>query len=181
MQMDDTDLVARASRGDEAAFELLVRRHAPAAWRLSRSMLGDDFAADEAVQDAFLKAHRALPRFRGDAAFGTWLLAIARRVCLDRLRLKRAEIVSLDEVRRERAVTSDAAVRLAIEAAVADLPEVEREAFVLVDVLGHTREDAATIAAVPASTMRSRVARARERLAAALDDGAEGAAGTGDR
>ena len=168
--MEDAELVGRAAVGDEDAFELLVRRHAPAAWRLARSMLHDDFAADEAVQDGFLKAYAGLAQFRGDAAFSTWLLTIVRRVCLDRLRLKRAEIVSLDEVRRERAVVSDTAVRMAIEQAMGDLPEVEREAFVLVDVLGHSREDAASIAGVPPSTMRSRVARARERLAIALSE-----------
>ena len=170
--MEDAELVGRASGGDEDAFELLVRRHAPAAWRLARSMLHDDFAADEAVQDGFLKAHAALGQFRGDAAFSTWLLAIVRRVCLDRLRLKRAEIVSIDHLRRERALVSDTALRLTIEQAARDLPEVEREAFVLVDVLGHSREDAAAIAGVPSSTMRSRVMRARERLAEALADDA---------
>jgi RNA polymerase sigma-70 factor, ECF subfamily len=176
--MEDAQLVVRAREGDEDAFELLVRRHAPAAWRLARSMLHDDFAADEAVQDGFLKAHAALGRFRGEAAFPTWLLAIVRRVCLDRLRLKRAEIVSLDHLRRERALVADTALRLTIEEAARDLPGVEREAFLLVDVLGHSREDAAAIAGVPASTMRSRVARARERLALALaDDRDAGASG----
>lgn len=166
--MEDTELAARASAGDEDAFELLVRRHAPAAWRFAKSMLRDDFAADEAVQDAFLKAHRALARFRGDAAFATWLLAIVRRTCLDRLRLKRADIVSLDDARRERQLVEDTALRVTIERAMVGLPEVEHEAFVLVDVLGYSREEAASITGVPASTMRSRVARARERLAAAL-------------
>ncbi|HVM08104.1 MAG TPA: sigma-70 family RNA polymerase sigma factor [Acidimicrobiales bacterium] len=171
--MDDVELVKRANGGDEAAFELLVRRHAPAAWRLANTLLRDAFAADEAVQDAFVKAHRSLHTFRGDAAFSTWLLSITRRVCIDRLRLKRAEVVSLDEARRERAAVTDAALRVAIEQAVAELPDVEREAFVLVDVLGHSREDAAVIVGVPASTMRSRVTRARERLADALTDADE--------
>ena len=168
--MSDTELVQRAIGGDEEAFELLVRRHAPAAWRLARSLLRDDFAAEEVVQDAFLKAHRALPSFRGDAAFATWLLSIARRLCLDRLRLKRAQIVPLDEARLVRARASDAVLRVAIERAVEELGDVEREAFTLVDVLGYSREEAAAIAGVPASTMRSRVGRARERLARALTD-----------
>ncbi|HEX7166339.1 MAG TPA: sigma-70 family RNA polymerase sigma factor [Acidimicrobiales bacterium] len=168
--MDGAELVSRAVQGDEAAFELLVRRHAAAAWRLAHTLLRDDFAAEEAVQDAFVKAHRALPTFRGDAAFSTWLLAITRRVCLDRLRLKRANIVPLDEARRVKAEVGDAALRVVLERAIAELPDAEREAFTLVDVLGYSREDAAAVVGVPPSTMRSRVARARERLAAALGD-----------
>ena len=168
--MDDHALVQRAKAGDGEAFELLVRRHAPSAWRFARSLLHDDFAADEAVQDAFLKAHAALARFRGDATFSTWLLAITRRVCLDRLRRKRLNVVPLDEARRERTETIDTALRLAIQDAADALPAVEREAFTLVDVLGYSREDAAAVAGVPPSTMRSRVSRAREKLAGALSE-----------
>lgn len=171
--MDDQELVNRArdpGPGADAAFELLVRRHAPAAWRMARLMLRDDFAAEEAVQDACLKAHRALPRFRGEAAFATWLLAITRRVCLDRLRRKRLPVVSLDEARGEAAAGRDAVLRVVLQDAVDALPAVEREAFTLVDVLGNSREDAAAIAGVPASTMRSRLARARAALASALAD-----------
>lgn len=168
--MEDVELVRRAVAGEEAAFELLVRRHAPAAWRLARTLVRDDFVADEVVQDAFLKAHRALRTFRGESAFSTWLLAITRRVCLDRLRLKRANVVPLDEARRVRAEAVDAALRVALEQEIERLPDVEREAFTLVDVLGYSREDAAAVVGVPPSTMRSRVSRARERLAEALAD-----------
>lgn len=166
--MDDHDLIERVRRGDGAAFELLVRRHSGAAWRFARSLLHDDFAADEAVQDAFLKAHRALPSFRADAAFQTWLFTIVRRMCLDRLRSRKPPVVSLDEARHVRARRDSALLRLVIEQAMAELPVLEREAFALVDVLGHSRESAASIVGVPASTMRSRVARARERLAESL-------------
>lgn len=167
--MDDLGLAERAGKGDELAFELLVRRHTEAAWRLARSLLRDDFAADEAVQDTFVKAHRALGSFRGDAAVKTWLLAICHRTCIDRLRLKQAEIVPLDEARAKRRRDDEHELRLAIEHEVSRLGDAEREAFTLVDMLGYSREEAASVVGVPASTMRSRVARARAQLAQALE------------
>ena len=166
--MEDEELVQQAREGDVAAFELLVRRHAVGAWRFARSVLDDDFAAEEAVQDAFLRAHRGLDGFRCEAAFSTWLLTIVRRACLDRLRLKQAPVVSLEEVRVVRSRQESAHLRVILEEAVAALAPVEREAFTLVDVLGYSREEAAGVVGVPASTMRSRVARARERLAESL-------------
>lgn len=174
---DDTELVRQAADGDDAAFELLVRRHTDAAWRMARSMLRDDFAAEEAVQDTFLKAHRNLHTFRGDAKVSTWLLSICRRSCLDRLRLKRHETVELDETRHEGGSEDRTDLRLAVEQALKDLPDEEREAFVLVEVVGHTREEAADIVGVPPSTMRSRVSRARDRLARALGDARAQASG----
>lgn len=162
--MDDRELAAEAAAGDDLAFELLVRRHTDAAWRLARWLLPDDFAAEEAVQDTFLKAYRALGSYRGDAAVRTWVLAICHRTCIDRLRLKRAHIVSLDQARDLRAATEEVELRVALEAALGSLPDDERRAFTLVHVLGHSRNDAARIAGVPPSTMRSRVSRARRRL-----------------
>ena len=168
--MDDLGLIERAAKGDDLAFELLVRRHTESAWRLARSLLRDDFAADEAVQDTFVKVHRSLDGFRGDAAVRTWMLAICHRTCIDRLRLKKAEVVSLDEVRTRRQRDDEHELRMAIEAEVARLGDAEREAFTLVDMLGYSREEAAAVVGVPASTMRSRVARARAQLAQALGD-----------
>jgi len=178
--MDDHDLIRRAAGGDQPAFEALVRRNTPAVWRMARSMLTDDMAAEEAVQDTFLKAYRNLHTFRGEAKVSTWLLTICHRACIDRLRLKRADVVSLDAVRRERGREDRPELRLALEAALAGLPHEEREAFVLVAVTGHSREEAAEIVGVPASTMRSRVSRARQRLAEALGDAREEAAGGGE-
>jgi RNA polymerase sigma-70 factor, ECF subfamily len=166
---DDEALVARARRGDETAYELLVRRHTPAVWRFARSFLADDFAAEEAVQDTFVSAFRGLAGFRGESSVRTWLLAICRRTCLDRLRRRDPVVVPLDRARHERAVERDEAFRVALEQALRLLPPDDREAFTLVDVLGYRREEAARVVGVPASTMRSRVSRARSRLATLLD------------
>lgn len=171
---DDIRLARRAGAGDRDAFELLVRRHTDGVWRYARSMLDDDFAAEEAVQDTFLRAARALADFRGEAALRTWLIAICRRACLDRLRRRYADVVPLDSVRERHTRPEPVELRVALQQALAGLPAEEREAFMAVHVLGYSREEAAQIAGVPASTLRSRVSRARSRLAAALTDPAAG-------
>lgn len=162
-------LIDRAATGDELAFETIVRRHTDAVWRVARANLRDDFAAEEAVQDTFLKAHRALGSFRGESSVRTWLLAICQRTCIDRTRRKRPMLVSLDEARRARAREERPEVAVAIVQSMDRLSPDERRAFTLVDVLGYSREEAAQIVGVPASTMRSRVAKARLRLMDALD------------
>lgn len=166
--MEDAALVARAAAGDDTAFELLVRRNTDPVWRLARTILRDDFAAEEAVQDTFLKAHRALSSYRGDASVKTWLCSICHRACIDRLRKKQAQVVPLESIREQRAREQQVELRLVIEEALDELSSDERRAFELVHVLGYSREEAAAIVDVPPSTMRSRVTRARERLAESI-------------
>jgi RNA polymerase sigma-70 factor (ECF subfamily) len=168
--VDDAGLMAEAANGAEASFELLVRTHTPAVWRLARSILRDDHEAEDAVQDTFVNAYRGLRGYRAEASPRTWLLSICYRTCMDRLRKRRAEVVSLEEARLARCAEPDRDTKLALEAAVARLPEEERRAFLLVDALGYSREEASTIVGVPASTMRSRLARARARLAEVMTE-----------
>ena len=168
--MDDSALIASAASGDELAFELLVRRHTDSVWRVARSLLHDNAAAEEAVQDTFLKAYRALGRFRSGASARTWLLVICHRTCIDQLRTRRAGVVSLDERREVRSRQASPDFHMAFRSAMEALPVEQRQAFALVAVLGYNREEAAEIAHVPASTMRSRVQRARSLLAEAMSD-----------
>jgi RNA polymerase sigma-70 factor (ECF subfamily) len=91
LQPPDPELVARARAGDEDAFARLVRRHHAAIHGLCVSMLGSPADADDAAQDAFLKAYRSLSKFRGDSTFGSWLYRVAANVCLDRLRKRKRE------------------------------------------------------------------------------------------
>lgn len=165
--MDDGELVQRAAGGDAVAFELLVRRHAGPLFRLARSIVHDDHLAEEVVQDTFLKAHRNLGTFRGDSKVSTWLSSICYRTAIDRSRRRRTNVVSI-ETAREQGRHDDVDLRLALSDALDELPADEREAFYLVQVLGYSREEAAHIVGVPASTMRSRVGRARQRLAQSL-------------
>lgn len=167
---DEPGLVERAASGEDSAFAELVRCHSDAVWRFAMGMLRDAGAAEEAAQDTFVNAHRALDGFRGDASFRSWLLSICSRVCLDRLRRRSWESVPLETLRDIHSPHDQADVRLTIDAAIDRLDPDQREAFVLVSVMGFSREEAALIARVPSSTMRSRVAKARGRLADALKD-----------
>lgn len=169
---DDLTLVRRAQRGEEVAFELLVRRHTPRLWRLARSLSADQQTAEEIVQDTFVKAHRSLARFRGDSSVDTWLHVICQRTALDRTRRRRPETLPLDEAHGEagRQISDD---RLVVAEALHDLHDDERAAFTLVAILGYRSDEAADVMGVPASTVRSRVSRARRRLAEALIDGTE--------
>lgn len=166
--MDDRELAARASGGDDAAFELLVRRNFPALWKLARAIVHDDPTAEEAVQNCLVSAYRSLGTFRGDAAVRTWLLAICYRCALNQLRSGRRSIVSIDSLSAVASRHDDTELRIDLRRAVDALGESERTAFALVDVLGYSREEAAVIVGIPASTMRSRVARAHGHLAESL-------------
>jgi RNA polymerase sigma-70 factor, ECF subfamily len=95
----DEELVERARAGDESALGKLVERHHAAAYRVAVSMLRDDDAAQDVVQDAFIKAFRALSGFRGDAAFRTWILTITTNEARGALRKRgRRKESTLDDV-----------------------------------------------------------------------------------
>lgn len=155
---------------EELRIEALVERHADVVWRFAVGILGDAADADEVAQDTFVRADGALDGFRGDAAPRTWLLAICRNLCIDRLRSRRPT-VSLDELHEggfdpggEDRIDDRVGLRALLRDGVDELPEDEREAFVLVDVLGFSGEEAAVVCEVPATTLRSRRHRAHHRL-----------------
>src|SRR5512146_1188836 len=93
----DAELVARAAAGESHAFETIMRRHNRLLFRAARSILRNDEEAEDAVQEAYLHAYRALPNFRAEAKLSTWLVRIAINQALARLRERnRAQVVSLD-------------------------------------------------------------------------------------
>ena len=87
--LDDRALATRAGAGDRDAFDVLVVRHQRAVYHVCFRFVRDHAEASDVMQDAFLKAWRALPRFKGDAAFATWLYRVAVNTCLSRLAAKR--------------------------------------------------------------------------------------------
>jgi len=87
--LDDRRLATRAGKGDRDAFDVLVVRHQRAVYQLCFRFVRDHAEASDAMQDAFLKAWRAVPRFKGDAAFATWLYRVAVNTCLSRLAARR--------------------------------------------------------------------------------------------
>ncbi|HEU5362637.1 MAG TPA: sigma-70 family RNA polymerase sigma factor [Gaiellaceae bacterium] len=174
----DPRIVDRARRGDPRAFAQLVRHYDDGLRALAYRLLGDRSRMDDALQEAYVSAFRALPGFRGEAELGTWLYRIAYNACIDELRRART-VVPLDSV-RERADPSPApderiAVRGDLGAALATLPPEDRAAVLLVDAQGFDYRSAAEILGVPEGTVASRLSRARAALRRHLDDRLEGA------
>ena len=168
-----TRLFLAARDGDRSALLQAIRASQADVWRLASHLVGRD-DADDVTQDAFVRAWRALPAYRGDASARTWLLAIARRACADHVRsqVRRRRLAGLAGMRDRgtpsRALAADPAGATAVQALVDALPDDRRSAFVLTQVLGCSYDEAAAVCGVPVGTIRSRVARAREQLAAAL-------------
>jgi RNA polymerase sigma-70 factor, ECF subfamily len=164
-----TRLFLAARDGDRTALLHAVRASQADVWRLARHLVGPD-DADDATQDAFVRAWRALPSFRGDSSARTWLLSIARRACADAVRRnvrdrRLAERVAGGSAARP---NEDGAGAHAVGALVDELPHDQRVAFVLTQIVGCSYAEAAETCGVPVGTIRSRVARAREQLVETL-------------
>lgn len=167
-RQSDEQLVDRALAGDHAAFATLLRRHDEAMRRLAFRLLADADAMDDALQDAYLRAFRALPGYGRRAQFGSWLYRITYNACIDELRRARKRPVAManpPEVAAaragpERAVTANELVRSALAA----LPAEQRVTVVLVDGEGFDNKSAARILGVEPGTIASRLSRARVQL-----------------
>jgi RNA polymerase sigma-70 factor, ECF subfamily len=155
---------------DADAFVALLREYDLRHRRLAFRLLGDRERMDDVLQDAYARAYRALPRFRGSAAIGTWLYRIVYNACLDELRRSGARReVSLDEWRdRESDRTDRVEERLDLEAALAALPVELRVVVLLVDADELSYNEAAEVLGIPAGTVASRLSRARDALKGAL-------------
>lgn len=170
-------LVDRARAGDADAFLALVRRHEPELRGLVARMLGEPDRVPDVLQETFLRAFRALPKFRGDASLGTWLYRIAYNICLDELRRPRLRLVPLEDAELAAAPADTAATvgrSAALRAALAALPPDERAAVLLVDGEGFDYTSAGEVLGVPAGTIASRLSRARGALRKALAEPPEG-------
>ena len=179
--MDDLERLAPAAvNGDPLAAAALVRATQGDVWRLCAA-LGDRQSADDLTQETYLRAFGALHRFAGRSSLRTWLLAIARRVCADAVRAgRRRRLTLVGDVDLAALAADDGADRVgegvAVSDALARLDPDRREAFALTQVLGLSYAEAADVLGCPVGTIRSRVARARADLVAALsraEDAAE--------
>jgi RNA polymerase sigma-70 factor (ECF subfamily) len=175
----DDRLVRRAQRGDPAAFAALVDEHRHRLFTLAARELGSAADAEDAVQETLIRAWRALPRFRAESSFSTWLY----RICLNsvhdqRARSARGGGAPLDEL-GEPADPRDAimAAELSgeLQRALAELDETYRTAVLLYDVLGYSYAEISAVLGVPEGTVKSRIFRGRTELARLL--GTVGAAG----
>ena len=172
-------LVDRARRGDVDAFERLYHLHAGRVYALCLRLAGEPLEARELVQDTFVHAWEALPRFRGDASLTTWLHRIAVNALLERRRRdkRRSARVALveDEDDGESAPMAggfvapiDVATAIDLERAIAALPPGVRRAFVLHEVEGYTHEEVAGMTGLATGTLRAQLHRARQLLIRAL-------------
>jgi RNA polymerase sigma-70 factor, ECF subfamily len=170
----DTDLVEAARAGDHHAFAQLLRRYDDRMRGLAYKLLADRSKMDDALQESYLKAFRALDRFKEGSDFGTWLYRITYNTCIDELRrARRSPLAPADPVEPssgrpgpEREVTAAESVRQAL----ATLPPDQRLTVVLVDGEGFDNATAAKILGVAPGTVASRLHRARAALRTVLGD-----------
>jgi len=160
-----TEVALRARRGDQAAAAAFVRATQADVWRLCTGLSSRD-QADDLTQETYARAFASLHRFAGRSSARTWLLAIARYVCAGHVRTA---------VRRRGAAplpmapaSPDPASIVAANALLDGLDAERREAFVLTQLIGLSYAEAAEVCGCPVGTIRSRVARARDDLVAAV-------------
>ena len=165
--MNETDWVRRARDGDGDAIRELHRRYAPRVFAVVRRLAGDDALAEDWAQEAWIRAIRALPSFRGDARFSTWLHRIAVNSALHgrRWRERRASNeVPLAPSLEVRERTDQAVLRVTLERALDGLPHGMRQVLVLHDVEGYTHEEIAKTLGITAGTSKSQLFKARARM-----------------
>jgi RNA polymerase sigma-70 factor, ECF subfamily len=162
--------LARARAGDPLAFRALYDHHADAVFRFLWRMLRDDAAAEDALQEVFLKVFGALGRFdeTGPARLSTWIFTIARRVALNLLERTKTRSDASAPLPPTAAPGVAPDLRLALEAAIAALPAGMRSTFVLRECCDLSYDEVAVIEAVDVGTVKSRLHRARALLQASL-------------
>ena len=190
MHRDEAQLVRLARRGDTKAFAELLRAHQDFAYNLALRALGDPHEAEDIAQEAFVRAWQALPRFRGDAKFRTWLYRIVANLCYNRLPRLRRELSALGDDFIDDSAASVAAVSDLPASAQTDplssLEAEERRAFLhrqieglphsyrLLITLRYQQElsyaEIAEIVDLPLGTVKTGLFRARQRLRQALQE-----------
>ena len=177
----DTALAARAADGDDAAFERILRRHNRLLFRTARSILKSDAEAEDALQEAYLRAWRALGSFRSEARLSTWLVRIVINEALGRLRRHRAQVLAFDatidlaDVSMQDVVEGNpddrpdqcamrSEVRALMEMCIDALPAAFRTVFMLRAVEELSVDEVAAALGLPQATVRTRFFRARGLL-----------------
>ena len=183
---DIGELVARAKQGDREAFDTIIERYTPRIYNLSLRITGSREEAEDCVQDSFLRAFKALGRFRGEAAFSTWLYRVAVNVANDASRRLSSKPISASELAdpdsdspppelerlSESAQDTDtpeasllkAQRRQVVVEAIRSLPENHRAVIVLYDLQGLSYEEIAGVLGTRVGTVKSRLNRARLAL-----------------
>ena len=172
----DEDLVRRVGRGDPAAIQAMVARKLPRMLALAQRILGDAVEAEDVAQDAMLRAWKQAPKWRpGKAKFDTWLHRVALNLCYDRLRRRREIPTDVPPDRPDEGPAPDrgllaAELGVRVDAALARLPERQREAIVLCHYQELTNIEAASLMEVSVEALESLLSRGRRALRLALAD-----------
>jgi RNA polymerase sigma-70 factor, ECF subfamily len=181
----DAKLVARVQAGDKAAFDLLVLKYQRKILRLLSRMLRDQSEIEDVMQESFIKAYRALPQFRGDSAFYTWLYRIAINTARNWMASQSRrpssssspqsedgetfdEIDNLTDNNTPESLLASREIAESVNESIQALPEELRKAIVLREIEGLSYEEIAQAMGCPIGTVRSRIFRAREAIAAKL-------------
>ncbi len=154
--------VSRCRVGDENALGFLINRHRNRLVRTATNLLRDRHEAEDVAQEAFLKAFREIGKLRDDRAFSGYLYRICVRLCMDRLRLKRAELVEFDAPQPHEG--GHVENRVVVAKLLAQLPAELRTTLVLREMEQLSYEEVAEVMRVPIGTVRSRLHTARERF-----------------
>lgn len=171
----DRDTLLRARRGDPLAFRAFVVRYERPVFALLSRMLGRGHRVEDLAQETFLRAFRALPGFDpdGPARVSTWLLTIATRLALDEKKKQRRPEPMLPEApapATPERVARQHELRVALGAAIEGLPDDQRAAFVLAEFHDFSLNEIAEALGAPVGTIKTRLFRARDKLARALDE-----------
>ncbi len=178
----EKELIARAQAGDRAAFGALVREHGNEVYTLARRLVGDPHLAADVAQEALIRAWKALPNFRGDAAFSTWLHRITVNTAwTQRRRARRHSGLPLDDfvdvaapvgVDHPEMAGEILELRGRLRKALDSLPEPQRQVVVLKDVYDWSHAEIAEAMGISVSAAKVRLHRARARLARQLEQSA---------
>ena len=179
-QSSDKKLVKRVQRGDKGAFDLLVLKYQHKIVNLVMRYVRDPELAQDITQEAFIKAYRALPRFRGDSAFYTWMYRIAVNTAKNHLAAQRRRPMNIEldlqdpeqydlhaklkETDTPEGVLLSNELKDTVERAIAALPEDLRTAIILRELEGMSYEEIAQTMECPVGTVRSRIFRARDAI-----------------
>ena len=169
--MTEAQLIRQACDGDGQAVRALYERYSPRVYAVVRRIAGDDDLAQDYAQEAWIRAIRALPTFRGDARFSTWLHRIAVNAALQALRKNE------NRVKREQPIpdgvaapmlSPDALLQRRLEWALDNLPEGMRRVVILHDVEGYTHEEIGELLGVTSGTSKSQLFKGRMKMRAML-------------
>lgn len=176
----EKELIARAQKGDKAAFAALVRAHQDEVYTLARRLAGDPHLASDIAQEALVRAWRALPKFRGDARLSTWLYRITVNTSwTHKERAKRHQGTPIEEhydiaapESRDHPVVAGEMLYLRerLRVALDRLPEGQRQVVVLKDIHGWSHAEIADAVGISVTAAKVRLHRARARLARDLEE-----------